>query len=217
LPNFEGPAFFDDGVIRYSNFGIMEFCNIFSSEQCYSVYSVAAFEHVHRLGDCIEKIQQCLRPVGIMCSYFAVCWMSPYGHHWGLQPCPMNEFDHLTLSPVGLYEKFTEYVMTSVEAEKHCYHIYRDPWINRNTHTDYMRAFQRGIYSSRKIACIGLKAFIDLDESIVSSQGHLEKLDFNRIKVHDKRHTASPKGKAFTCKSARVDYCKQGRESLIEQ
>lgn len=47
--------------------------------------------------------------------------------------------------------------------------------------------------------------------------GHLEKLDFNRIKVHDKRHTASPKGIAFTCKSARVVYCKQGRETLIKQ
>ena len=40
--------------------------------------------------------------------------------------------------------------------------------------------------------------------SIVSYQivllGHLEKLDFNRIKVLDKRHTASPKGIALTCK-----------------
>ena len=117
MNNFQGPAFFDDGSILYSNFDNIEFCPLVSSEQYDSVYSVAAFEHVHRLGDCIEKILQSLRPGGSLYSYFTVYWTGRHGHHWNLQSCPMNEFDYLTLSPAGLYEKFIRYGMSNVEAE----------------------------------------------------------------------------------------------------
>lgn len=45
----------------------------------------------------------------------------------------------------------------------------------------------------------------------------LVELVFDRIKVHDKKRTPSPKGMALTCRSARVDYCQQGRKTLIKQ
>ena len=72
----------------HCNYGFRDFVRyvlpLLDHSQFDIVYSVAAFEHIHRLGDCLELLSE-LSPGGLLYSYFTVCWFGPDGHHWGNQ------------------------------------------------------------------------------------------------------------------------------------
>ena len=46
---------------------------------------------------------------------------------------------------------------TSIESDMDVYYMYRGSRINRNTHNDYIKAFNEGQFSKRQVVPIGLK------------------------------------------------------------
>jgi len=51
-------------------------------EQFDAVISLSCFEHVFNLHEVIDKIFRCLKPDGLLLSYFAPIWSSRFGHHY---------------------------------------------------------------------------------------------------------------------------------------
>lgn len=143
------------GFIRY----VLPLLNL---SQFDIVYSVAAFEHIHRLGDCIDLISEIICPEGFLYSYFTVCWFGPNGHHWGNQRSQIGPYDHLAYSESEMRNFLFEQGESAEDADLHSYYIYRDSRINRNTHTDYIRYFRRGSFKSRNIQLIGAHPVRDL-------------------------------------------------------
>lgn len=143
---------------QFCNYSVLTFVeyvkDLMDTKEYDRIYSIAAFEHIHKLGDCIESLSKLLKKGGILYSYFTSCWCGVQGHHWSKMPKILGEYDHLVLTEGEMLEGLVTSGMSKSEAIRNVYYMYRGARINRNTHTDYLEAFSRGTYTERKISCI---------------------------------------------------------------
>ena len=121
------------------------------------IYSIAAFEHIHKLGTCIDQVSKLLKPGGTLYAYFTSCWMGQHGHHWSRVRSCLGDYDHLIHTESEIYPLLMKSARTSIESDMDVYYMYRGSRINRNTHNDYIKAFNEGQFSKRQVVPIGLK------------------------------------------------------------
>ncbi len=115
------------------------------------LFSIATFEHIHRMPAALEKMYLALKPGGKVFTMFSPVWSAFDGHHlpnitdkygkacnFGNSPIPM--WGHLLMGPARMYEYLREKV-DSETAGKMTYYVYNSPHINRFFIEDYIRFF----------------------------------------------------------------------------
>ena len=116
------------------------------------VFSIACFEHIHKLPEALKVIHRALRPSGRLYTAFAPIWSGPWGHHYDFGvPDRFNEiepiggwnsqnifgpWDHLVMSRVQFYELYRK-KFDDEFARQLTYVIYNSPHINRFFFEDY--------------------------------------------------------------------------------
>lgn len=122
------------------------------------VFSVACFEHIHRLDAALASIQAALRPGGTMWSQFSPIWSSIEGHHcsWiphgrlpeaaaagtGLIP----PFGHLTHSETEL-RALLEGSYSPADLDWAIHSIFHHDYINRLFFDDYVAILGRAPFA----------------------------------------------------------------------
>ncbi|MCZ6675443.1 MAG: hypothetical protein O7C75_21150 [Verrucomicrobia bacterium] len=110
-------------------------------ERCTRIFSIACFEHIHRLGLALERMHAALQPGGKLFTMFSPIWSGHDGHHipdikdaygrqWKKGKPPFPSWGHLAMSPPEMEEYFVGKLDRQTASEL-VYHIYRNPHINR--------------------------------------------------------------------------------------
>lgn len=130
-------------------------------EQFTRIFSIACFEHIHRLGLALEKMYAALRPGGLLFTMFSPIWSAHEGHHipdivdgngvkWTKGKPPFGPWSHLLMSPPEM-EQYLKTKMDAKSAADLVYHIYHNPHINRFMTEDYVRYFHQSPFEIEKI------------------------------------------------------------------
>ncbi|GAB3446920.1 hypothetical protein GCM10027396_18550 [Insolitispirillum peregrinum] len=115
------------------------------------VFSVAAFEHIHKFGLALEKMAAALTPDGRLFSFFAPIWSSFRGHHlpeitdsngqvFSFKNDSLPPWIHLRMRPPQLYAWLLQQT-DSQTAGQIVYYMYHSSLINRLFVEDYARYF----------------------------------------------------------------------------
>lgn len=117
------------------------------------VFSIAAFEHIAKLPEALEKMKNALAPGGRVFSMFAPIWSSYNGHHlpevvdkagnhWTFGNSPVPPWGHLLFRPTELFDYLCQ--KCDVEtAREIVYFVYNSPHINRFFLDDYLAMVAR--------------------------------------------------------------------------
>ncbi|MBW4496819.1 MAG: class I SAM-dependent methyltransferase [Oscillatoria princeps RMCB-10] len=112
------------------------------------VFSIAAFEHIHKFPLALDKMFLCLKPSGKLFSLFAPIWSSRNGHHipkitdrdgkiFEFSNSPIPPWGHLLMRPAELCDYL--YSVTDKEtADLITYYVYQSNHINRFFTEDYV-------------------------------------------------------------------------------
>ena len=120
-----------------------------------AVFTVAAFEHVHRLELALAELHRVLRPGGLLYSDFGPIWSCSVGHHvyavvdgvearhWKPGKNPVPHYAHLLLTPEELRPLLLRrrWVFPTL-ADAILEWIYRGDGVNRVFYEDYERIFR---------------------------------------------------------------------------
>lgn len=115
------------------------------------VFSLATFEHIHKLSEALEKMYLALRPGGKLFALFAPVWSAHDGHHLpemfrGKVKGPMMSehvvppWGHLLFTPPGLLAYLKEFT-DEATARSVVYYVFNAPNINRFFTEDYIDFF----------------------------------------------------------------------------
>lgn len=123
------------------------------------IFSVAAFEHIHKLDVALEEMYRLLKPGGLVYSHFGPLWSSGIGHHlWFERKGQWHRFtDEKSTSPIL---KSYEHLLFDREEMKMklrnhwepedvnriIYELYDNPHINRYMYSDYIRMFDESLF-----------------------------------------------------------------------
>jgi len=112
------------------------------------VFSIAAFEHINKFPEAIDKMYKALKPGGKLISIFSPLWSSFSGHHlpniydqdgvvFNFENSPIPPWSHLYMSRHEMYE----YLMGKFDREfsaKVLYYIFNSNHINRYFLDDFV-------------------------------------------------------------------------------
>jgi SAM-dependent methyltransferase len=124
------------------------------------IFSLAAFEHIHKLPQALSKMYDALRLGGKLYTLFSPVWSSFHGHHlpdikdkkgnsYNFMNSPIPPWGHLLYSP----PEMLEYLSTVVDRETACsmiYYIYNAPNINRFFIEDYLQFIRQTKFNIEK-------------------------------------------------------------------
>jgi SAM-dependent methyltransferase len=127
------------------------------------IFSIAAFEHIHKIPQALEKMFAALRPGGKLFSMFCPIWSAHDGHHIpavtdshgvlierGGSNCPIPPWGHLTMSPPEMCEHLYQHTDKKT-ADLLVYYIYNSDHINRFFLEDYLNFVQQSSFRIEKI------------------------------------------------------------------
>jgi len=127
------------------------------------IFSIAAFEHIHKIPQALEKMFAALRPGGKLFSMFCPIWSAHDGHHIpavtdshgvlierGSSNCPIPPWGHLTMSPPEMCEHLYQHTDKKT-ADLPVYYIYNSDHINRFFLEDYLNFVQQSSFSIEKV------------------------------------------------------------------
>ncbi len=141
--------FTDTEELQKYNFFYDDICNL--PESLYNrfdlVFSLAAFEHIHKLPAALTKMYHALKPGGRLFSLFSPIWPCWNGHHlpditdrsgrfYNFENSPVPNWGHLLMSASEMFN----YLCGKTDrptAEEMVYYIYNAPNINRFFVEDY--------------------------------------------------------------------------------
>ncbi|MFP4415762.1 MAG: class I SAM-dependent methyltransferase [Chitinispirillaceae bacterium] len=120
-------------------------------EQFDLIFSIATFEHIHKMPMALEQMYNALKADGKVFSMFSPVWSSFDGHHlpkitdidgksYNFGNSPIPAWGHLLMGPAEMYE----YLCTKtdkVTAAHMAYYVYNSTHINRFFVEDYIRFF----------------------------------------------------------------------------
>jgi SAM-dependent methyltransferase len=131
-----------------------------------AVFSIACFEHLHKLPQALNVIYQALRPSGILFSMFAPIWSGPWGQHYtGTIPDRFDPikpgqhwstgdifgpWDHLLMSRFKFFEHY-KVKFDAAFSEELTYITYNSPQINRYYFEDYEHFFNQTKFHKKNI------------------------------------------------------------------
>jgi SAM-dependent methyltransferase len=153
---------------QYCNYSVLAYTS-YAIKSMYAqkydvVYSIAAFEHIHKLGLCLREVSKLIKPGGILYAYFTSCWMGKQGHHWTRVKKFIEDYDHLTNTEAEMKSLLIDRGRSEDESENDVYYMYRGARINRNTHSDYMKAFDIDEFTEKRVNAINLRKAADVLE-----------------------------------------------------
>jgi SAM-dependent methyltransferase len=165
------PALRDDEV-RKINQGLPEGAEVLSADIRHSglasnsfgaIFSVAVFEHLLDLGDCLDEMRRLVEPGGLVYAAFGPIWSSSLGHHvfadvdgvelrhWDPRLNPIEDHAHLLLAQDELYDEVAGLRGEAI-AEAAIEWIYRSQNINRLFFEDYVRAFEHSGFAVLRLS-----------------------------------------------------------------
>ncbi|MFO5491868.1 MAG: methyltransferase domain-containing protein, partial [Cuspidothrix sp.] len=138
------------------------------SEEYYNqydlIFSIATFEHIHKLPLALDKMFLALKPGGKLFSMFSPIWSAYDGHHlpdmvdkqgkkfhFGESPIP--PWGHLLMSPPEMYSHLCQFTDKET-ANLMIYYIYHSPHINRLFTEDYLGYINQSSFVAEKIDLI---------------------------------------------------------------
>lgn len=144
------------------------------------IFSIATFEHIHKLPAALDKMFLALKPGGKLFSLFAPIWSSCDGHHlpkitdrsgqvFDFANSPIPPWGHLLIRPPELCDYLYQYTDKET-ADLIVYYVYNSPHINRYFTEDYLSFIEASLF---EIVQINLMFEVSVDESI---QTRLERL-----------------------------------------
>ena len=144
------------------------------------IFSIAAFEHIHKFPVALEKMFLALKPGGKVFSIFSPIWSARDGHHlpmitdskgksFNFSNSPIPPWGHLLLRPPQLSNYL--YQLTDKQtANQIVYYVYNSPHINRFFTEDYIEFINQSLFAIHKIE---LTFHCQIDRE---TQANLEKL-----------------------------------------
>ncbi len=111
------------------------------------IYSIATFEHINGVADCLSEIRRILKPRGRFYTFFAPIWTSVAGHHSYCAGHLVREgydhdeellysipaWGHLYMSKDELFSHLTGYGFNEAKCKEIVHYIYDSDDINRRT------------------------------------------------------------------------------------
>ena len=129
------------------------------------VYSIAAFEHIQNLGECIDAIYDMLNVGGKLYTSFMPIWSAPNGSH-GFFPKLIGSgksHEHLLYDFVSLQDLLINTHKISPNlAYKYAHDVYKSDQINRYTYEEYIHIFKHSRFKSKIIYPANLKTIQEL-------------------------------------------------------
>jgi len=137
------------------------------------IYSIAAFEHIDGLPDCLDACYDMLKPSGLLYTYFTPIWSAKNGSH-GFLPSQLENSEghaHLLFDYSSLtVELQSSCNYTKSQASAISYSVYKSKQINRLSFEDYCLIFDCSAFSEKRIHAIEKADFYSLyDESKIST------------------------------------------------
>jgi SAM-dependent methyltransferase len=125
------------------------------------IFSLACFEHIHRMQTALDAMYHALEPRGLVYSFFAPLWSTHNGHHlpdvedengnvWNFANNPLPPWGHLLMSPSQMQD-FLERKMDRWAASEIVYNVFHNPHINRFFVEDYVDFFNRSPFTIKQI------------------------------------------------------------------
>jgi len=122
------------------------------------IFSIACFEHIHRLPQALRVMHQCLRPGGRLFTMHSPIWSAFDGHHLPIErPSKFRQtadeqnwifkpWEHLLLTRSQAFHVMKDR-FDSAFAEEVIYYTYNSDHINRYFSEDYLMAFQASLFA----------------------------------------------------------------------
>ncbi|MDB9522282.1 methyltransferase domain-containing protein [Dolichospermum circinale CS-1225] len=136
------------------------------------IFSIATFEHIHKLPLALDKMFLALKPGGKLFSMFSPIWSAHDGHHlpnivdkqgrkfhFGESPIP--PWGHLLMSSPEMYSHLCQFTDKET-ANLMVYYVYHSPHINRLFTEDYLAYINQSSFLTQKIDLIFTRP-IDLE------------------------------------------------------
>ena len=126
------------------------------------IFSIACFEHIHRLPQALRVMYRCLKPGGHLFTMHSPIWSAFDGHHLPIERpsrfgepqdprCPIyGPWEHLLLNRLEAYKKLKKRFDASF-AEEIIYYTYNSDHINRYFSEDYLIAFKESPFDYDQI------------------------------------------------------------------
>ena len=145
------------------------------------IFSIAAFEHIHKFPLALEKMFLALKPGGQLFSIFTPIWSAHDGHHlppitepnqgktFNFQNSPIPPWGHLLMRPPELCRYLYQHTDKET-ADAIAYYVYNAPHINRFFTEDYVEFINQSSFIVKRLEAIGL---IQIEKT---TQETLEKL-----------------------------------------
>lgn len=131
------------------------------------VISVATFEHIEHLDQCLAEIKRVLKPGGIFYTEYGPIWSGVIGHHccnWiKSEVLKIPAWGHLYMTKEEMHAYLTANY-SKEEADSICRLVYEDKWINRIDFKDMKRIFEAS----------GMKILELKENTLVNRLGWLE-------------------------------------------
>ncbi|MEH2141975.1 glycosyltransferase [Nostoc sp.] len=131
------------------------------------IFSIAAFEHIHKIPSALEKMFLALKPGGQVFTVFSPIWSAHDGHHLPLitevnqkrtfhfHNSPIPPWGHLFMKTAELCHYL--YQFTNKEtADLMTYYVYNSPHINRFFTEDYVEFINQSSFKIKRLDSIGL-------------------------------------------------------------
>jgi glycosyltransferase involved in cell wall biosynthesis/SAM-dependent methyltransferase len=125
------------------------------------IFSIAAFEHIHKLPLALRKMFLALKPSGKLFSLFSPIWSAYNGHHlpkitdkqgnrFDFSNSPIPPWGHLLFRPQELYEYLCQF-MDRETAEIAVYYVYNSNHINRFFTEDYIEFVKKSPFTIERL------------------------------------------------------------------
>jgi len=131
------------------------------------IFSIAAFEHIHKFPLPLEKMFLALKPGGQLFSIFTPIWSAHDGHHlppitepnqgktFNFQNSPIPPWGHLLMRPPELCRYLYQHTDKET-ADAITHYVYNSPHINRFFTEDYVEFINQSSFKVKRLEPIGL-------------------------------------------------------------
>jgi tetratricopeptide (TPR) repeat protein len=151
------------------------------------IFLIAAFEHIQKFPQALERMFLALKPGGQLFSMFSPIWSAPDGHHlpnitdqegnsFNFGNSPIPPWGHLLMRPTDLAQYL--YQVTDKEtAYLIVYYVYNSPHINRFFTEDYVDFINQSSFTVKKLD-LTFPATIDQETQLTLEKLHPGRKNF---------------------------------------
>jgi SAM-dependent methyltransferase len=128
------------------------------------IFSIATFEHIHKLPQALDKMFFALKPGGKVFTIFCPIWSAHDGHHlpeitdkqgnnYNFANSPIPPWGHLLMTR-GEMTKYLHEKIDKETADQMIYYVYQSNHINRYFTEDYFNALELSLFTTNKLELI---------------------------------------------------------------